>query len=74
MPHSNCLFWALRKYAREGGYLGMRRSHHWRWIPHFIWSKDLKEWHGFVPLSPKNGPIAKLFCWWFRGEVKKEEQ
>lgn len=69
---SNCLFWALWRLATEGGYIAMRRSQHCRWLPHFIWSRDLKEWHGLVPLNPKHGAVALLFCWWFRGVVVRE--
>lgn len=72
MGRSNCLIWALRKLARDGGYIAVGRSDHWRYLPRFLWSADLKEWWRFAPVSPKSGPISLLFCLWFRGRVVAE--
>lgn len=71
--HSNCLFWALSQWTTQGGYIAARRSYHWRFIPHFLWSKDLQVWRGFVPLHPKRGLLVLLHCWWFLGHVVEEQ-
>lgn len=68
----NCLLWALGMYFRHGGYIAMRRSHQWRYVPHFLWSKDLITWLGFAPVHPASGPLVGLLKWWFRGEVTPE--
>jgi hypothetical protein len=69
MVWSNCLFWAVRQWAREGGYLLIRKSHYGP-FPHFLWSADLKQFSSFVPLDPRHKLIPPPI---FRGEVKKEE-
>ncbi len=63
----NCLFYALRKWAREGGYLVIRKSHH-GWWPHFLWSKDLKTFEQFGPPAPRSGLFLPPPV--FRGYVK----
>src|SRR4051812_39844065 len=66
---SNCLAWALGQWVRCGGYFAMRRSRFFRYAPHFIWSKDLQRWYGFVPVRPKYGWWVLIVMWWFAGRV-----
>lgn len=71
----NCLFFALNRWFKNGGYLVIRKSRH-GFFPHFIWCKDLKdaEIEHFVPTDPKNVVIKalvhKLF---FKGYIKKDD-
>lgn len=68
---SNCLIWALGQWMREGGYIAIRKSH-WGPAPHFLWSKDLRKWEGFVPVKPKRGLVVLLDKLWFLGTVIEE--
>jgi hypothetical protein len=69
---SNCLVWAVRQWMREGGYIAARRSRHWRFVPHVLWSADLVTWLGFAPLDPRRGFLVLFYCWWFLGRVEQE--
>lgn len=63
--YSNCLFWAVYHWWKRGGYISIRRSHQIRWLPHFLWSMDLKTWYSYVPLDA-------TIPWWhliFEGHV-----
>lgn len=63
---SNCLFFALRKWICEGGYLIVRKSHSGP-FPHFLWSRDLKTFAQFTPVNRKEfKPVPPLL---FRGYV-----
>jgi len=53
---SNCLFYALGKCWREGGYLVIRKSR-FGWFPHFLWSPDLKEFWEFTPREPNHNRL-----------------
>jgi hypothetical protein len=63
----NCLTYALRKLAAEGGYLVIRRSRY-GWFPHVIWSRDLVTFEDFRPVRPKRRKVPPL---WFRGRVRR---
>jgi hypothetical protein len=71
MAYNNCLFWAVGKLLTQGGYIGMRRSKYGP-VPHFIWSKNLKKWYGFVPKHPRTGWVACMVKLCFRGRVAPE--
>jgi hypothetical protein len=63
----NCLLWALIKFAREGGYILMRRSR-WGPFPHFLWAPpDLSRVESYVPHDPRRRLLPKV---WFRGHVR----
>ena len=62
-----CLFYAVGKWVKEGGYLKIRASHYSQLLPHFLHeSKDGKV-SQFVPDSPK---IRWLCPLWFKGHIK----
>lgn len=68
---SNCLFWAIGRWMRRGGYVAFRRSKV-GFLPHFSWSRDLKVFWAY-------GPNVSMRSWerWFtlalfRGRVKRE--
>jgi hypothetical protein len=63
---SNCFLYALGRFAREGGYLVLRKSH-FGWWPHLLWSKDLRSFEQFVPIAARRRLIPPLL---FRGSVK----
>lgn len=45
---NNCLFFALSRWFKRGGYLVIRRSR-MGLFPHFLWAKSLGEIEHFVP-------------------------
>jgi len=67
----NCVFWALRQLRRHGGYVALRRSLHFRWIPHLLWSPDLVTWTSYSPIRPKQGWKVLLDCLWFEGYIQE---
>lgn len=72
---SNCLFWALGKLWREGGYLAMRRSRACPcMVPHFFWSPDLVRWTSYKPIRPERGWVVLIDKWWFRGHVVEGDE
>jgi len=50
---SNCLIFAIQHLFKCGGFIIARKSHYGFW-PHFLWSKDLKEFEEFHPLGAKH--------------------
>jgi hypothetical protein len=67
---TNCLFFALKKWFSCGGYLVIRKSKV-GWWPHFLWSKDLKTFYHYLPVSYKeNKPIPPCV---FKGEAAESE-
>lgn len=67
---SNCLFWALGRWRRFGGYLVVRRSQ-WGPFPHFAWSETLQTFKSFEPLHPRRRRLPPLI---FRGRVRTTRQ
>lgn len=67
---SNCLIWALVRWWRHGGYIVVRRSY-WGPFPHFLWSRDLKRFWSYQPVSPRHKKFPPPF---FRGEVKEGDE
>jgi hypothetical protein len=68
---SNCLFFVLAKWMKEGGYVVIRKSHS-GWFPHFLWSPDLKTFLHFTPINRRSGkPLPPLF---FTGYVREGEE
>jgi len=73
---TNCLFWAVSQWRKEGGYIACRRTKATKygirgWWLHFFWSRDGKEWYSFSP--PKEGDISwrKYILLRFKGKVRK---
>lgn len=64
--YNNCLFFAMYKLIKNGGFLLMRKSKYGP-FPHFLWSQDLKSVEHFVPVKPRNRLMPPLI---FRGKVK----
>jgi hypothetical protein len=52
---------------KKGGYLVMRRSQNFRFVPHFLWSRDLKRFWSYSPISLAKLPDVFFF---FKGYVK----
>ena len=74
---SNCLFFAVKKFYKNGGYLAIRRSHFSRFIPHFIWVKDLKdaEIEHFQPEDPRtNFLMILIHKIYFKGTINKTDK
>jgi hypothetical protein len=70
--YSNCLFFALKKFVKKGGYFIIRKSRHGFWF-HFMWADDLKDANveHFVPFNKLKYPwISKVL---FKGRIKKNE-
>lgn len=67
---TNCLLWALAVWRKKGGYLWVRRSHHW-WGPHFGWMRrpGAPMW-SYSPDRPKDDPSCPPPL--FRGRVRRE--
>jgi hypothetical protein len=73
---TNCVFFAVGRLHRLGGYLVIRRSHHSKWMPHVAWAPSIEglDVEEFKPIAPFRGnwlqrifPIHMLF---FRGYVR----
>jgi hypothetical protein len=47
---SNCLFYALRRWKRDGGHLVLQKSRY-GWWAHVLWTADFKTFYEFVPVS-----------------------
>lgn len=74
---SNCLIFSFKKFYKEGGYLIIRRSHYSRFIPHFMWSPDLKDAviEQYVPVNPKHQLVKILFHKiLFEGYIKTDDK
>jgi len=70
---SNCLFFAIKKIVKHGGYLIIRKSRD-GWFPHFIWASDLNDARieHWQPVDPKiKSPLDYV---WFKGYVKLSEE
>lgn len=67
---SNCLFYAVNRWWREGGYLVIMWSNY-GWWPHIAWSPDLVEYYEFCPPTKR-----RRWCppWIFWGSVKRWSQ
>lgn len=71
MALSNCLIFAVWRWATRGGYLVLRRSHH-GWWPHVIWCEDLRDAtiEHYVPRQySRNFAFAHKIL--FRGYISK---
>ena len=73
---TNCLFFALRKLHRSGGYLVIRKSR-FGWLPHLAWTANIEglKVEEFKPIEPFKGnwlqrlfPIHMLL---FRGYIRQ---
>lgn len=61
--YSNCLIWALRQEARNGGYIKSRRSVR-GWWRHWLWSADGVKWVSFSPVKPRDGKLIPPPIFW----------
>lgn len=59
LGYSNCLFFALSRFLKRGGYLLIRRSR-WGWWPHFLWAESLDP-PRIEHFSPLGGGRPRLF-------------
>jgi hypothetical protein len=50
---SNCLFFAVSRWLKYGGYVIVRKSHY-GWWPHFLWSQDLLSFEEYSPAIPNH--------------------
>ncbi len=74
MKRCNCLVFVLMKLRREGGYVEIRPSRSFRFIPHFLHlSKDRRILSHWQPLTPYHDWRVVLHKIWFKGEVKHED-
>jgi len=54
--YSNCWIYAIEQYLKNGGYIVFRRTNFNNSIilwEHALWTKDLREFHSFVPKNAK---------------------
>lgn len=65
-PH-NCLLFVFIRWWKHSGYVVIRKSHYGFW-PHFLWSKDLKEFEEYTPSKPNHHLIIPPP--FYKGEVK----
>ena len=73
---SNCLFFALEKWFKFGGYLIIRKSKFGFWL-HFMWSKDLKDAdvEHFVPVKkPLRFPLVQKILFVGKSEKKGDDE
>ena len=68
---SNCFFWAIFRLATKGGYLIIRKSHYGIFLPHFLWSRNLKVFWSYSPIHPKTTIPWNFML--FRGFIKKND-
>lgn len=67
-----CLFFAINKFLKEGGYLVIRRSKFSRLLPHFLWMKDDESaLEHFQPDSPRKMWLCPL---WPKGQIIKGDK
>jgi hypothetical protein len=52
---SNCLFYALGRYRRDGGCVLVLPSL-WGWWPHFVWTPDMTTFWEFHPIHVVRRP------------------
>lgn len=67
MKHSQCLFFALDRWAELGGYLVLGKSTHWL-LPHVLHMTNDKTLTHFVPPGDLAAPWYSLFG--FYGAVR----
>lgn len=70
---SNCLIWACYRWWTKGGYIAARRSRHFALIPHFMWSRNMRFWWGYVPKHPKRGMWCLSHAILFSGKIELEK-
>lgn len=77
MKYSNCLFYALGRLWKDGGYIIFRKSRHYGGTFHVLWTNDFETVYQFVPLkgtsidASKNKFLIKFLKILFKGRVKK---
>lgn len=71
--YSNCLFFALKRLFKSGGYIAFRKSRMGSWFPHILWIKDLKdaEIEHFVPTDTSDMRIPPPL---FEGYIKRDDK
>ena len=69
--HSQCLYFALDRWAEEGGYLMLGKSTHWL-IPHVLHLSNEKRLTHFIPPADLDAPWHSLFG--FYGSVIVDDQ
>ncbi len=65
---SNCLFFALHRFWRDGGYVVMRRSRHNSLWPHFLWTENLLCFLSFEAIHGRR--LLAWFPFYFSGYIK----
>lgn len=70
---SNCVFYALGRYLREGGYLLVERSPLPGGLVRVSWSPDFRNWYGYHAYGVKTWPRWRVAIgqFWFRGYVRE---
>lgn len=67
---NNCLFFAISKFIKHGGFIVIRKSKYGNWS-HVMWSKDLITFEHYVPIKlPLKYPLIQKFL--FKGKIKQE--
>tara|TARA_R110002012_G_scaffold303533_1_gene505351 strand:+ start:6193 stop:6429 length:237 start_codon:yes stop_codon:yes gene_type:complete len=68
----NCLFYAIVKFIKNGGYIIFRKSKYGNWS-HIMWTPDFETFYHFVPVNQplRFAFIHKIF---FKGRVKVEKR
>lgn len=65
------MLWAVAAWVRWGGYLWIRRSHHW-WGPHFGWTRGPgRPFWSYSPRTPRRWARI-LPPPLFRGRVRRD--
>lgn len=70
MSTTQCLWYALDRWHKDGGYLQLRRSGHWC-VPHVQHVTHDGELSHYVPFGELRLPVMSLFG--FAGEVRHDD-
>lgn len=77
MSKSNCLFYALSKWLRYGGYIAIRRSRSTVIpYPHFLWIPSLDGVYveHYAPIDSASEKASGIGLVWFSGEIRTEDK
>ena len=66
-----CLYHAVKLFLTRDGYLWIRQSKFYKWLPHFGWSKNVTDSEHWQPDNPVIGWVAVLHKLFAKGKVKK---
>jgi hypothetical protein len=66
-----CIYHAIKLFIKNDGYIWIRRSKFCEWIPHFGWSKGVKDSKHWQPDNTVEGWKVLFHMFVAKGKVKK---